>query len=204
MSQNSGKKTNKDNKVDSSVAPVLETSVTPEWVAGVEGETTSVVDAQAQIDAAVAAAVEEIKKQHAAEIDEIKQQADSSVATLLGKLAAAENMLLAQQNENKPITIEMGLSGEAVLNPKFDPDVIAAAESHDVTAPDKEFLVAAHKAAEDGLMWLVQSVPEQFFRCGMRFTREGYVLELTKEQLEILQAEPNLKLTQAFGIEGVE
>ena len=67
-----------------------------------------------------------------------------------------------------------------------------------------ESLEAAQKAAEAGLLWFVQSVPEQFFRCGMRFTREGDVVELTKEQLEILQAEPNLKLTQALGIEGAE
>ena len=71
MAQNTGKKTNKDDQVASS-AP--DASVTPKGVVGSEGKSVT-VDVQAQVDAAVATAIEEIKKQHATEIAEIQLQA---------------------------------------------------------------------------------------------------------------------------------
>lgn len=69
---------------------------------------------------------------------------------------------------------------------------------------DEESLVAAQKAAEEGRLWLVQSVGERFFRCGMQFDREGVVVELTDEQIAIIQDDPNLKMTRALSIEEQE
>ncbi|WP_434777688.1 hypothetical protein [Neisseria sp. Ec49-e6-T10] len=138
-------------------------------------------------------------------------QAPKGAATNQKEIVQTNNESSTQTEEVLPPPVNKDVQSSENEQQPDNPDGNQSLVSDTQTQPadsggntdttDEDLNKSIQQAIDENRMFLICSIPDRFFRCGMMFTKEGEVHELTEEQVQIISKEPNLKMFPVAGIQ---